>query len=223
MKARTRLVAWATAALVSVGSLVGFVWIGESSAPPPAAPANISLPALDALAALKARPEGTLLGYSRDQFGPAWQDVDHNGCDTRNDILARDMTQVVRPRGCQVTSGVLLDPYTGKTITWVRGPQSARVQIDHVVALADAWRTGASALSPGDRLAFANDPLNLLAVDGPTNEAKGDKDASKWLPRAQFRCTYVLGQIQVKRKYGLWITPSEQKSMSDVLRTCSGK
>jgi hypothetical protein len=217
VKSRTRVVAWVTVALVSVGSLVSLVWAGESVPP---APANISVAGLEALATLKVRPGGTLLGYSREQFGPAWQDVDHNGCDTRNDILARDMTQVVRPRGCQVMSGTLADPYTGKTIVWVRGPQSIRVQIDHVVALADAWRTGAAELTPGERLAFANDPLNLLAVDGPTNEAKGDKDASAWLPRASFRCTYVLGQVQVKRKYRLWVTPSEQKSMSDVLRTC---
>jgi hypothetical protein len=218
------VLAWVTVALVSVGSLVGLVLVGEPTGkplPPPTAQVSVAGQlGLEVLRSLPVHPAGTLLGYSRDQFGPAWQDVDHNGCDTRNDILARDMTQVVRPRGCQVTSGTLADPYTGKTIVWVRGPQSTRVQIDHVVALADAWRTGAAVLSPGERLALANDPLNLLAVDGPTNESKGDKNASAWLPRASFQCTYVLGQIQVKQKYKLWVTPAEQTALSNVLRTC---
>jgi hypothetical protein len=197
----------------SIGSLATVVWI--STPMPSVVAAEISLPV---------RPGGSMLGYSREQFGPAWSDVDHNGCDTRNDILARDMRQVVHPRGCQVLSGILDDPYTGKTIIWKRGQTTSDdVQIDHVVSLANAWRSGASALTPAERLAFANDPSNLLAVDGPTNQSEGDKDASGWLPRESFRCTFVLDQIQVKKKYRLWITSEEQEVMSGVLRSCPAK
>lgn len=164
-------------------------------------------------------------GYSRSRFGAAWADVDHNGCDTRNDVLNRDLTQVTHregTHGCVVLSGVLDDPYTGKTIDFRRGRRTSEaVQIDHVVALSDAWQTGAQRLSADRREQLANDPYNLLAVDGPSNQQKSDSDAASWLPsNKQERCPYVARQIGVKRKYGLWVTAAEKDAMKNVLSSC---
>ena len=175
---------------------------------------------------VKGRAPGT--GYSRAQFGPAWDDVDHNGCDTRNDILARDLaTTVARPgtRGCIIVSGVLTDLYTARVIHFTRGEKtSTAVQIDHVVALSDAWQTGAQLLTSDQRLRLANDPLNLLAVDGATNEQKSDGDAATWLPPAKdYRCRYVARQVAVKAAYHLWVTPAEKNAIAGVLSTCPGE
>jgi hypothetical protein len=162
-------------------------------------------------------------GYSRAQFGAAWADVDHNGCDTRNDILHRDLTQVVYRTGtCIVLSGVLHDPYTGKTINFRRGVNtSPAVQIDHVVALSDAWQKGAFAWTVSKRTAFANDPVELLAVDGPINGQKSDSDAASWLPPSRaFRCSFVSRQIAVKSKYGVWVTSAEEAAFSRILASC---
>ena len=165
-------------------------------------------------------------GYSRDEFGAAWTDVDRNGCDTRNDVLARDFTSIVQdPDGCTVRSGPLNDPYTGKVIAFTRGVgTSTAVQIDHVVALSDAWQKGAQYWEPVTRVAFANDPIELLAVDGPTNQAKSDGDAATWLPPATgYRCTYVARQITIKAKYALWVTQAEHDAMSRILDSCPGQ
>lgn len=183
--------------------------------------------ALEVLATLPVKGRAPKTGYSRDQFGPAWSDVDHNGCDTRNDILRRDLTALaLRPgtRGCVVLSGVLADPYTAVAIHFLRGnATSTEVQIDHVVALSDAWQKGAQQLSPARRLSFANDPLNLLAVDGPANQRKSDGDAATWLPpNKSYRCTYVARQISVKSSYGLWVTQAEHDAMTRVLADCPG-
>jgi hypothetical protein len=125
-------------------------------------------------------------GYDRDEFGPAWADVDHNGCDTRNDILARDLEgETFKPgtQNCVVLTGTLADKYTATTIEFVRGQKtSMEVQIDHVIALNDAWQKGAQQLSADQRKELTNDPQNLMATDGPTNGAKGAKDAATWLP-----------------------------------------
>ncbi|MEN9713995.1 MAG: hypothetical protein RLZZ164_659 [Actinomycetota bacterium] len=123
---------------------------------------------------------------------------------------------------CTVSTGTLRDPYTGKVINFVRGVKtSLAVQIDHVVALSNAWVTGASVLSASARYNIYNDPLNLLAVDGPTNESKSDSDASAWLPpNTGYRCAYVARQIAVKRKYHLWVTASEKAAMAGVLAAC---
>ena len=165
-------------------------------------------------------------GYSRAQFGDAWSDIDHNGCDTRNDILNRDLTakQHKNSRGCVVISGILNDPYTGKVINFMRGKDtSEQVQIDHVVALSDAWQSGAQEISAQERLQLANDPENLLAVDGPANQQKSDSDAATWLPaNASFRCSYVARQIRVKAKYHLWVKPAEKEAMINVLTPCAG-
>jgi hypothetical protein len=162
-------------------------------------------------------------GYSRGQFGASWADVDHNGCDTRNDILHRDLTAVVyRPGTCIVLSGVLHDPYSGKIINFRRGVKtSPAVQIDHVVALSDAWQKGAFAWTISKRTAFANDPVELLAVDGPINGQKSDSDAASWLPpNKAFRCSFVARQIAVKSKYGVWVTSAEEGAFSRVLASC---
>lgn len=183
--------------------------------------------ALQRLQTLTVKGKAPMTGYDRGQFGPAWKDTDRNGCDTRNDILRRDLTLTkLKPgtKGCVVASGTLDDPYTGKKIAFVRGPQSAKVQIDHVVALGNVWVSGGRKLSPEQKAAIANDPLNLLAVDGPANMAKSDKDASGWLPKNKgFRCSYVARQIAVKGKYGLSVTPAEKQAMVRVLDSCPGQ
>ena len=183
--------------------------------------------ALQVLSTLPVKGRAPKTDYSRDQFGQAWADVDRNGCDTRNDVLRRDVTAAaLKPgtRGCVVLSGVLKDPYTGKLINFVRGAStSSAVQIDHVVALSDAWQKGAQRLSPARRLAFANDPLNLLAVDGPANLRKSDSDAATWLPPDKaYRCAYVARQISVKASYALWVTAAEHDAMARILGDCPG-
>lgn len=179
------------------------------------------------LTAIPVKGKAPSTGYSRAQFGESWTDDNddqfgRNGCRTREDILARDLTQITNS-GCKVLTGVLTDPYTGKTIYFTRGADSsAAVQIDHVVALKNAWITGAQQLTERQRVNLANDPLNLLAVDGPTNQAKSDGDAATWLPPNKgFRCSYVSRQIAVKAKYQLWVTQAEKSAMERVLSSCS--
>lgn len=170
---------------------------------------------------LPVKGRAPMTGYSREEFGPDWSDVNRNGCDTRNDILTRDLsgTEVVN---CVVQRGVLSDPYSGETVQFTRGPVSSMdVQIDHVVALANAWQTGAFKWSPEKRERFANDPRNLLAVRGDLNLQKGDGDAATWLPpRKSFRCEYVERQIDVKAAYQLWVTEPEKAAMMRVMATC---
>ncbi|MEZ3161250.1 DUF1524 domain-containing protein [Microbacterium sp. BWT-B31] len=178
--------------------------------------------ALAVLATLQVKGRAPKTGYDRDQFGQQWLDTDRNGCDTRNDILARDLTDETLSGPCKVLTGTLADPYTAKTISFVRGQStSAAVQIDHVVALSDAWQKGAQQLTADQRATFANDPLNLLAVDGPANAQKSDGDAATWLPANKtFRCTYVARQVSVKATYGLWVTRAERDAIEQVLQTC---
>ena len=177
------------------------------------------------LATLAVKGRAPKTGYDRAQFGSAWADVDRNGCDTRNDVLRRDLTGNVLKRGthgCVVLSGTLHDPYTATSIEFVRGEStSTMVQIDHVVALSDAWQKGAQQLSAETRRALANDSLNLLAVDGPTNQRKSDGDAATWLPpNKAYRCPYVARQVAVKAKYSLWVTSAERDALGRVLATC---
>jgi hypothetical protein len=181
--------------------------------------------ALTALALLRVKGRAPMTGYARAEFGPAWKDVDRNGCDTRNDVLARDLDDLVHRDACVIASGTLHDPYTGTTIDFVRGVgTSQRVQIDHVVALGDAWQKGAQSWDDVRRTAFANDPLELLAVDGSTNARKGDGDAATWLPpRKAYRCAYVARQVAVKYTYGLWVTQAEHDAIARILATCPGQ
>ncbi|GAA4663097.1 GmrSD restriction endonuclease domain-containing protein [Arthrobacter cryoconiti] len=186
-----------------------------------------SAKALSLLATLPLKGRAPKTGYSRAEFGQAWADVDKNGCDTRNDILNRDLTAKTFKAGtrdCLVLTGILADPYTGKTIDFVRGAAtSSKVQIDHVVALSDAWQKGAQQLSSAQRTALANDPLNLLAVDGAANQQKSDGDAATWLPaNKSYRCEYVSLQISVKAAYNMWVTQAEHDAMARVLTLCSG-
>lgn len=192
----------------------------DASASPTAVPA--ARDAVAVLATLVVKGPSPMTGYARAaDFGTPWLDVDRNGCDTRNDILRRDLTATTGA-GCRVTSGVLDDPYTRKRIAFRRGNDtSLAVQIDHVVALADAWRTGAQRLTQQERVELAGDPTNLFAVDGPINDLKGDGDAATWLPpNRSFRCTYVAHQIAVKQAYSLWVTPAEHDAMARVLARC---
>ena len=197
-----------------------------------AAPFNgadaVGVKAIDAAENLVVKGRAPKTGYARSEFGPAWADVDKNGCDTRNDILRRDLTQVVFKPGtkdCVVLSGVLIDKYSGETINFVRGNStSSLVQIDHVVALSDAWQKGAFLLTLQERTAFANDALNLLAVKGSLNSQKGDGDAATWLPpQKSYRCEYISRQIAVKKKYHLWVTAAERSAILKVLRTCENQ
>lgn len=191
-------------------------------------------PAAQAIAQLNALPvkgRAPKTGYSRAKFGASWSDdvnvqYGHNGCDTRNDILKRDLVDTTFKKGtrdCVVLTGTLRsDPYTGKAITFVRGKKtSAAIQIDHIVALSDSWQKGAQKLSLEERTKFANDPLNLIAVDGPANQQKSDGDSATWQPANKaFRCTYATRQVQVKTKYRLWVTVAEKQALATNLATC---
>ncbi len=195
---------------------------GSSGSSAPAADGGSALAALGTLA-VKGRAPKT--GYDRLAFGQAWADVDHNGCDTRNDVLRRDLSPYVLKsgtKGCVVVSGTLHDPYSGRTIAFARGADtSSLVQIDHVVPLSDAWQKGAQQWTAPKRTALANDLLNLLAVDGPLNQSKSDGDAATWLPPSTgYRCSYAARQIAVKAKYGLWVTTAEKDAMRRILATC---
>ncbi|MCM2430958.1 HNH endonuclease family protein [Streptomyces sp. RKAG337] len=185
--------------------------------------------ALDELDNLPVKGRAPKTGYSREEFGTAWSDegtvaLARNSCPTRDDVLARDLTHVVRKDGCTVLTGVLHDPYTGGTISFKRGVKtSLAVQIDHIVPLSLAWQTGAQQLTAAQRLNLANDPENLVAVDGPTNGAKSDADAATWLPpNKPIRCGYAVRQIEVKAKYQLWVTPPEKDALRRVLNSCPG-
>jgi hypothetical protein len=172
--------------------------------------------------AVKGRAPKT--GYDRSSFGD-WADPDRNGCDTRNDILNRDLRSIsykYSNNDCVVMTGVLIDPYSGEQINFLRGVgTSSEVQIDHVVAVSDAWQKGAFKWGSDTKIAFYNDPLNLLAVKGSLNSQKGDGDAATWLPpRKGYRCSYVARQIAVKAKYSIWVTQAEKTAMKNILAKC---
>lgn len=240
-RGRTRRVAARCAVAVAV-AVLGVVGVSGCSALRVATP-NAATAAADAptgqsgntadavamLAQLPVRPLASKAGYSRSQFGRAWDDNvnvqwGHNGCDQRSDEMRSALKDVVLKPGskCIVYSGVLdPDPYTGKVIHYIRrGREAMAIQIDHGVALANSWQTGAQLWTAEKRLEFANDPRNLVPVDGPTNQSKGDSAASEWLPpNVGYRCRYVSDQISVKHLYGLWVTPAEHDAMLRVLRT----
>ncbi|KUN37783.1 hypothetical protein AQJ30_16015 [Streptomyces longwoodensis] len=197
---------------------------GNGTAGPGGTPAATGGAALTAADALTVKGRAPKTGYEREKFGTAWADTDSNDCDTRDDILKRDLEEVRFTAGqCKVSYGVLeSDPYSGKSVTYRRG--RSQVDIDHVVALSDAWQKGAKYWDASKRIALANDPLNLVAVDASTNRSKGDGDTATWLPpNKAYRCTYVAAQVAVKRKYGLWVTAAEKSAMKKVLATCPGQ
>lgn len=247
---RRSLAAWALLAIAGLSLLSVLFWFftaGQFAAAGPSLPGPTAAPvfepgwmkpvprvhsvppgtATDVLAGLPVKGRAGKDGYDRAAFGPAWLDVDHNGCDTRNDILRRDLAGVLFMEGsrCTVAGGTFADPYTARGLSFTRGPDSSQaVQIDHVVALADAWQKGAQRLSPAQRSALANDPLNLIAADGAANQEKGAGDAATWLPpNKSIRCHYVARQISVKAAYGLWVTAAEKDAMDRVLGSCPGQ
>jgi hypothetical protein len=177
---------------------------------------------LTALATIPIKGRAPKTGYDRDLFASDW---DYSfGCDMRNKILRRDFIefQFRSDSSCIIATGVFLDPYTGQTIGFVRGVgTSNEVQIDHVVAVSDAWQKGAQQLSSAQRYAFYNDPLNLLAVSGSANAQKSDSDAASWLPSNKaYRCAFVARQVAVKISYNLWVTQAEHDAIYRVLQDC---
>ncbi len=247
MTSRSRRGGFLVLAVLVVGAVLGVViwdrhqadkrlsgpsptWTATPSPPPP--PATGATPRFDIartqLAALPVKAWDRTQDFQRWRFGQAWSDdvnveYGHNGCNTRDDILRRDLADlVVRPGTCYAQSGVLRDPYTGTVIDFVRGPDTSKaVEIDHVVALADAWYKGARSWDPQRRLDFANDPRNLLAVSPKANFDKAFRDAASWLPPNEaFRCDFVARQVDVKTAYGLWVSAKEKQAMSDVLARC---
>ena len=220
---RLRLVAF----LLAAAALAAGCAAGPVSTSRPAATSRPAVvharrgSALAAVSHLEVKGRAPKTGYSREQFGDGWASLD--GCDTRDRILARDLRAKSfrsATRRCVVLSGRLADPYTSATITFARGGAS-EVDIDHVVALGDAWQKGASRWPRTERVAFANDPLNLLAVDASANRQKGDGDTATWLPaNKSFRCAYVARQVSVKLKYALSVTAAERDAMRRVLGKC---
>jgi Protein of unknown function (DUF1524) len=211
-----------TALFLVTGCEVGEV-TGADDATPPAGsdPGSGSGQAAAALAELTVKGRGPKTGYDRKKFGSPWADTDGNSCGSREDILRRDLDDTkLRDDDCTVDSGTLTeDPYTGTPVPYEKG--RGKVDIDHVVALSDAWQKGAGTWDPAKRIALANDPLNLLAVEASANRQKGDGDTATWLPaNKSFRCEYVALQIAVKQKYELRVTASEKKAMSGILNTC---
>ncbi|WP_404815428.1 DUF1524 domain-containing protein [Streptomyces thermolineatus] len=208
--------------LAAALALAGCTPAGDGPAPGGGTGAGGAGTAAAALGELAVAPAGSSSGYERDEFGRSWADTDGNGCGTRDDILARDLTGVDREDGCTVVSGTLTDPYTGTRIRFERG--RSRIDIDHVVALSDAWPKGASKWNRSRRTRFANDSLNLLAVEARANRTKGDGDATEWLPPDEsFHCAYVARQVAVKKKYELAVTKAEKAAMEKVLADCPGE
>lgn len=212
---------------IAACGIVAYSNLQPASAPNTTPPATLpaathSQKAAEALGQLAVKGKAPRTGYSRELFGGGWGSV--NGCDTRNYILQRDLRDtVLEEDACTVLRGVLReDPYTGTVINFVRGATTSQaIQIDHIVAVSDAWQKGAQALTTEKRINLYNDPLNLLAVDGPTNNKKSDSDAASWLPpNKAYRCRYVARQIAVKLKYTLWVTDAERGAMQRVLGTC---
>ena len=205
-------------------------WQDQSDEPSAASPAGTSDydEARAQLEGLPVKGWDRMTDFSRYRFGEPWSDdvnveFGHNGCNTRDDILRRDLTDlVVRPGTCYAQSGVLIDPYTGESIAFVRGPETSEaVQIDHLVSLSDAWYKGAREWDDQRRRDFANDPRNLLAVGGKANFDKAFRDANAWLPPNQaYRCEFVARQVAVKAAYRLWVSANEKDAMAAVLDHC---
>ncbi|SDS02967.1 Protein of unknown function [Paraoerskovia marina] len=193
----------------------------EPSATTPATP-NTGAAWLAVLDTVDVAPEGTSSGYDRDRYGDGWSDTDGNGCDTRNDVLARDLDDVEMRDACLVENGWLDDPYSGERTYFERGWEtSALVQIDHVVPMAESWRSGAAAWTDAEREAFSNDPLNLLAVDGELNQQKQADDVAEWLPPYEgSRCGYAAQMVAVKSTYGLTVDAAERDALAEILGGC---
>jgi hypothetical protein len=254
-KLRTRAIL--VLGLVAVLAVVGNLLAEPESTNRPAASAapsaeNLTADAAATLSAVEGLPgtdwvdDGSYAGARDELFGDAWSyDFDDNGCDARNDVLARDLTTIsLRASECTVTTGTLLDPYTGETISFTRGiDTSSEVQIDHLLPLKAVYATGGQAWTQAKREAVANDPINLLAVKGAENGSKSDSLPSDWLPgvypdvsdrhdRGQrvvwddlpadtsLQCWYVQKLVPVFVAYELGVTEQDRVAMTTVLETC---
>lgn len=176
--------------------------------------------AKDVLTELEVKGRAPKTGYARTEFYKTWPNV--NGCSLRQVIIKREVGESAKLDGCDVVAGTFVEPYTGNTFTATQKSDfSNHIQIDHVVALSDAWQKGAQYKTAEERFALATDPLNLLAVDSSANQQKSDGDAATWLPpNKAFRCQYVARQVSVKYKYGLWVTQAEHDAIANVLEKC---
>ncbi len=183
---------------------------------------NDSPLAIEILKRLEVKGRAPKTGYDRKQFYDGWPSIE--GCNLRQRILRREFgdTAKLADDNCSVLAGEFDEPYTGKHLQFSEKTAISKgVQIDHVVALSDAWQKGAQNLSKDERYNLATDPLNLLAVDASTNQDKSDGDAATWLPPNKFfRCQYIARQISVKYKYHLWVTEAEKTAMNTVLENC---
>ncbi len=175
--------------------------------------------ATDILEKLEVKGRAPKTGYSREEFYDGWPVVD--GCSLRQRIIRREFGDSAVLDECNVIKGEFDEPYTGEHRVFENKTEIAKIQIDHVVALSDAWQKGAQYKDKETRYKIATDPLNLLAVDGPANEQKSDGDAATWLPKnKKFRCQYVARQVSVKYKYGLWVTEAEKEAILRILEKC---
>lgn len=175
--------------------------------------------ATEILEKLEVKGRAPKTGYSRDEFYSGWPTVE--GCNLRQRIIRREFGDSAVLDGCTVVAGEFDEPYTGEHRVFTEKSQISKIQIDHVVALSDAWQKGAQYMEKEVRYNIATDPLNLLAVDGPANEQKSDGDAATWLPsNKKFRCQYVARQVSVKYKYGLWVTEAEKEAIANILINC---
>jgi hypothetical protein len=198
------------------------------SAQPSAQPTDIQVESenlvLSQISQLAIKGRAPQTGYDRDLFGSAWSDVDRNGCDTRNDILKRDLTNIVFRAGtgnCVVESGDFYDPYTNTSFQFVKSSTGSSIEIDHIVSLSDAWQKGAQQWNSELRRQFANDPLNLVATSREANRAKSDSDAASWLPpNKEIRCAFIARQVAVKSAYQLWVTQAEFDAMKRIIESC---
>jgi len=178
-------------------------------------PPSIAPPSIDGLAVAA---EGSDSGYDRALFQPqAWADLDGDGCDTRAEVLIRDSRSLaeVQP-GCSVARGDWLSIYDGYST-----PDPGELDIDHVVALAEAWRSGADGWPNERRLAFAQDEDNLIAVTAATNRSKSDRDPAVWQPpNRDSWCAFAQRWTSAKVRWGLTADPAEVNAVRVMLGTC---
>ena len=222
LRVRILVIAVVAALLVAAGVLLGWV---RPAWPGMAGPATEAVELAQSLALIDER--APIPDYRREAFGEAWTDIDGNGCAQRQDVLARDLIEITRD-GCTVLTGVLEDPYTGRTVRFRHDrvaapgePGSTAVQIDHVVSLAAAWRGGAFAWSDAERLRFANTLGNLLAVDGAANQGKGSKGPSAWLPPdPDAHCDYADRYARIAAAWDLAVTAADRDALVGVLTRC---
>lgn len=179
--------------------------------------------AIDALESLEIKGRAPKTGYKRTEFYDSWPNID--GCNLRQRIIKREVGDSAKLDGCDVVAGTFTEPYTGEVREYkTKAEFSKNIQIDHIVALSDAWQKGAQQLTKERRYELATDPLNLVAADSSANQQKSDGDAATWLPKNKaFRCQYVARQVSVKHKYSLWVTQAEHDAIARVLANCPGE